>query len=348
VLERELYEKYRIYPDAIFHIGSDQIVEAGGEKYLIRPTDERMIKKVPEKNAMAQWLISQGDMDVAIFLPPDNRRHTVYIDGADSLIFQVQKPGDRQYRYRKTEGAGSRLAEFHNKGFGYTPNGKASARETSLTWKQRWERRLDQLEEWYMTKVQDPEKTLFDEDFFLTFPYYLGMSENAIQMMGEIEAAERASYQTPGYNTICHERFSEKSWLTLDEYNESRVKVPSDFTYDHYTRDIAEYLRSTWLDNETSRESAGKKINTFLNEYESVRSLSGTDQKRLFARLMFPIHYFKVIERYYQTLNDKEKIVMEQKALHIFNNSKEYEQLLALLVRRYRSLRRSGLPEWIV
>ncbi len=48
-------------------------------------------------------------------------------------------------------------------------------------WKALWEKRLDQLEKFWQSQVMNHPTDVFDQLFIESFPYYLGVAENAIQ-----------------------------------------------------------------------------------------------------------------------------------------------------------------------
>ncbi|SDZ60355.1 spore coat protein YutH [Evansella caseinilytica] len=343
MLEREMVDHFRIYPDEIVFIGDDQLVYANAETYLLRTIDDRTHQQLSEKISMAQWLTHQGETDIAIYMKPADKRNTLFIDGDDKVVFHI--PQQQMHDGSKKMSLGKRLARFHERGYSYSPKDKKVTAFLS-SWKERWEKRLDQLEHWYVKISQNPEKTAFDEQFCLTFPYFIGISENAIQMMADLAMNNTANQMTPA-KTICHERFQEHSWLTLEEEMESRVKVPTDFTYDHYARDLAEYIRTVWLEHDGN--SRGEEmIDTFLNHYESEHPLMLMDQQYLFARLLFPAHYYEKIEQYYQTGHQGKKALLQTDCLRLFHFSADYERLLTFICRRYPLLITGNvIPQWI-
>lgn len=78
----------------------------------------------------------------------------------------------------------------------------------------------------------------FDKLFIESFPYYLGLGENAIQYLADTELDDRPLPVDSG--TICHQRFTRETW-------ENAFSLPVDFVFDHGGRDIAECLRYDFL-----------------------------------------------------------------------------------------------------
>ncbi|MBU9713007.1 spore coat putative kinase YutH [Evansella tamaricis] len=341
MLEREVFQHFRIYPEEIMYIGEDLIIAAEGNRYLLRPING-MENTLQEKTLMGQWIQYFGDEDVATYLEPDGKKNTIHDNGINYAVFQL--PSETLSRKTEKRGLGQRLASFHQAGFSYTPQDKKQM-NSQLLWKERWERRVDQLESWYVTKTKDTKKSSFDKQFCETFPYFIGISENAIQLVANI-LIDDLSYQRVN-KSICHVKFQENTWITLNEGQESTVKIPTDFTHDHYTRDLAEYIRTIWVssENPSVREEI---ITSFLNEYESIQSLSQLDQKLLIARLLFPLHYFNTVEAYYRS-QEGERDRLEKKCESIFSNTADYEQLFVFLIKRYPKLNHiNSLPDWII
>ncbi|UCZ52542.1 spore coat protein YutH [Bacillus shivajii] len=344
MLDRQLFDHFRIYLDDVLYVGDDLYVLANGEEYLVRTVDDRALEQLNEQVNMANWLTSYSEHGVAQFIKPEGKKRTISIDGGEAVLFQLEKQQHRLAHSVTGEKVGAKLAKFHEKGLYYTPQQtKRSVSSGAIAWKERWERRLNQLENWYVRMRQESYKTPFDELFLVTFPYYIGLCENAIQMITDL-MIDKEEHLSKG-NTICHRRFHDCTWLTVREQEPSSIKVPTDFMYDHYTRDITEYVRSVWT-NEQSPNSL-QTIEAFLNDYESYHPLSLFDQTLLLARSMFPIHYFEEIETYYQTVHSEERNQLSERCTALLKNSAEYEKLFTYLTYRYPQLLESKhCPLW--
>ncbi|ADU31654.1 spore coat putative kinase YutH [Evansella cellulosilytica] len=338
MLERAMFDTFRIYPEQVMSVGDDQLILSDGVQYLLREIDSAMLNIIREKEAMAEWLEFYGEQDVAKLLRQDGKGRTLHVDGQEWIAFEI--PSSKTII--SDNNLGKRLAKFHQRGASYAPHQKSSQ---NLSWKAKWTKRLDQLENWFVYISNKSGKTYFDEQFCLTFPYFLGLSENAIQYITDMELDNQV--QTPPFYTICHVRFKSNTWLTLDETSTSRIKVPTDFTYDHFTRDIAEYIRNIWSEKGWS-EACKKEVLLFLKEYEMIHRLTSYEQKKLIARLMFPIHYFEMVEEYYQSNDEKQMRRREKECLHIFESASDYEELLKFIVDKFAQLHSNiELPHWI-
>lgn len=346
MLERPLYEQYRIDLKHVMNIGNDLIIDGSGEKYLIRYCSALERRKISEQFEMAQFLTYHGDPDVVLPIKTVNGHESTTIDGEEAIVYQFQGAlGDDHVRSDEDQSIGRRLARFHLLGEPYEPATSSNWRETWLSWKNRWIKRLDQLENWYVRKQQDPVKSEIDEIFLLSFPYFLGITENAIQMISDLQLNDPFSIREVRGNTVCHFRFHEGCWLTLDEQRIARYKVPADFVYDHFSRDVSEYVRHICLED-LSYSKKIKRIETFLHRYQSIRPFQKLDVYLFLIRTTFPVHYFDQIEAYYRTIDQKQKALLESDITSLFMQTEEYEYLLRHLSRLFFS-RDPYLPEWL-
>ncbi|MFP3360225.1 hypothetical protein R0K17_23205, partial [Planococcus sp. SIMBA_143] len=64
-----------------------------------------------------------------------------------------------------------------------------------------------------------------------------------------------------------------------------------DFVFDHPVRDLAEYTRGMLLSDAPSEE-----IVQFLHDYQSERPLSIFSWRLLYARLLYPVHFFDHVD----------------------------------------------------
>ncbi len=76
----------------------------------------------------------------------------------------------------------------------------------------------------------------FEKKMIEAFPYYSGLAENAIQYLVDTELDDNPGAEDSG--TICHQRMERDTWS-----EESLIRIPGDWVFDHAARDIAEYMR---------------------------------------------------------------------------------------------------------
>ncbi len=208
------------------------------------------------------------------------------------------------------------MAKFHERG--KTVPFKIERSSRIGQWKQLWEKRLEQIEKvWNDLLFQTPEDE-FEKMFIDSFPYYIGMTENAIQYLVDTEMDDEPNASDSG--TVCHERFSETAWGTR-----YYIKNPFDWVFDHRSRDLAEWTRERYFRNIQTYEL---ELNQFFTDYQACCSVIVFFMETIFSRLLFPLHYFECIENYYITQSEQEKRVLEEKLSKILRHSMEYERFL--------------------
>ncbi|RKQ29597.1 hypothetical protein [Oceanobacillus halophilus] len=171
------------------------------------------------------------------------------------------------------------LANFHQIGARY----QYQPREISSygAWKSLWIDKLTVFEA-KMEEEANQNPCAYYRLLMDVFPYVIGISENAIQYMNESEAETRF-----------HE--SDQGTITFNRYkNQLRNPIlwTDNLMYDHPARDIAEYIRYSLV-----RRDNQNNIITFLNDYQSVRPLSIFSLRLIYGRLLYPVHFYDLINR---------------------------------------------------
>lgn len=198
------------------------------------------------------------------------------------------------------------LAHFHEKNtiYPYEPQIASSYGK----WKTLWIHKLTKYEELIKEEAQ-AYPTVFYDHVMDVFPYFIGLSENAIQYVQECEFEHR--YHDVDQGTITFQRYRNQ----LSE----RVLWMNELFYDHPVRDIAEYIREKLLN---IGEEGLKDCLTFLNEYTAVRPLSPFSYRMLIGRLLFPIHFFDFLEHVLMT---KEPMKFYDQLLEVCEKQSLYE-----------------------
>ena len=131
-------------------------------------------------------------------------------------------------------------------------------------WKRLWENKIDNIE--YQQKHIEMKHPIIDE----SIGYFIGMSEAAISYLEEIRNKE--------YNLfVSHERVNVEE-TTLEYFN------PQNIIIDNRVRDMAEYLKSIFLNGEYDYNT----IQNFLIKAQLLEQ----EAKLLFCRLIYPSYYF--------------------------------------------------------
>jgi hypothetical protein len=170
-------------------------------------------------------------------------------------------------------------------------------------WKKLWEEKIDNFE-YYINYIQDKREE--DNEFY---DYFIGLGEAAISY---IELLDERKINNMDHQVITHNRINTKYTL-YDLYN------PFNIVVDHYTRDIAEYLKSSFFNKEKMNiENIIKNLN--LSEYASIL---------LISRLLFPTFFFDIYE-----LNSKEKVIKRKELINQMNRYESFVYNIILEIKK--------------
>lgn len=244
-----------------------------GSYYFIVPTTESAQVHI-EQSWFADYLIEQGYLRVAKPIP---NLQGGYLTEENSLHYIVLLA--KKYPTLESDIA-ARLAEFHQVGrkYPYMP------RYLSVygQWHVLWQEKLALYEAYYREHLDASPASSYQRLLIDTFPYLIGLSENAIQYVQETNQETRfSSIDQP---TIVFQRYNKQLDHTFIFANQ--------LVYDHPTRDIAEYIRPLLL-----KEKGNQLAADFLRRYEKHARLSTFGWQLLYARLLFPIQLFDAIDQ---------------------------------------------------
>lgn len=282
------------------------------QRYTVIPVYGRTEAEIEELQKMSDYLLLTGDDTVAAFVPTKSGKWVAYY--GDQPVVIVRSPVSP---YARNISIGRELAKFHQRGR-TCPIPVVHCRRIGQ-WKEFWGTRLDQMEQFWRSKMETGITAMFDRLFLESFPYYLGLAENAIQYVADAELDEEPV--GVDYATFCHERLPNAKWVEGKEQ-----KLATDWVYDHCARDLAEWVRHIYTKKgNVSVES----IRRFFREYQRIAPLSPFAWRLIYARLLFPLHYFECVEGYYMTDGERRKQAYEQMLRDIVGRSRENEQFLA-------------------
>ncbi|WHY71143.1 spore coat putative kinase YutH [Fictibacillus enclensis] len=292
MFERDVYHHYQLYCEGKRSISGYRYFVSGGEPYLVVPQKKITIDRIEEIVYFSDYLRYKGETGIAGLFPTMTNMPNANIEGESILLFKIEQ-SERDASEKKP--MGEELALFHRNGKDLPPPPVPTESYLFGSWALLWMNRVDQAKEWYLEVFAKPVKNEFDTLFLTTFPYFEGLSENAIQYIIDYNLED--SMREEEGPSIVHERFQENSWLQFDN---DYVKLPTGWVLDHPVRDIAEWIRSCVYQRNFSPDS----VTTFLDEYEKVTPLKREGWRLLYGRLLFPVWYFDMIENHYK--NERE------------------------------------------
>ncbi|CAH2714391.1 hypothetical protein BACCIP111895_01554 [Neobacillus rhizosphaerae] len=312
MLQKMLENQYGITAQEYVKLDSFDALRGNGWLYIISNPAGKEEDDIIELGKIAEHLRNYGDLHVPLFLPTkDGQLISEWEKNKYCVLANRQSDEPRKIRL------GRKLAKFHARGRRVPFQIERSSRIGQ--WKSLWEKRLEQMEKvWNGLLFQTPEDE-FERMFVDSFPYYLGLTENAIQYLVDTELDDEPLETDSG--TVCHDRFSQKTWG-----NHYMIKNPFDWVFDHRSRDLAEWTRERYFRN---FQTYDVDLRQFFAEYQSIEPLSSFSWRLLYSRIIFPLHYFECIENYYITRSEQEKKICEEQLSKILRQSSEYERFLA-------------------
>lgn len=141
-------------------------------------------------------------------------------------------------------------------------------------WSELWSKKIDYFE-YQIHELGKEKKVILN-----SFTYYIGLAENAISYLN----ATTKKYQMPDNAvSLSHKRMSFPN-LSQNFFN------PLCFIFDLRVRDIAEYIKDSFFENETD---AWIELNTFFK----LKRLTPYEYQMFYARLLYPSYYFDCYEK---------------------------------------------------
>jgi spore coat protein YutH len=334
MLQKMLENQYGIKVEEYLKLDTYDALRGNGWLYLISRPGGKEETDISELEKIAEHLRNYGDQHVPIFLPTKEGSLITTWEKDQYCVLANRQIENQQKKLK----LGRKLAKFHERGRRVPFQIERSSRIGE--WKGLWEKRLEQMEKvWNGLLFQTPEDE-FERMFIESFPYYMGLTENAIQYLVDSEIDDEPGGTDAG--TVCHERFTKSSW-GANYY----IKNPFDWVFDHRSRDIAEWTRERYFRN---IQTYDLELKQFYADYQSISPLSSFSWRLLYARLLFPLHYFDCIESYYITRSEQEKKVLEEDLSKILRQSTDYERFLGSFFQLTGApIKRLNLPqlEWL-
>ncbi|MFB1051167.1 hypothetical protein [Paraliobacillus sp. JSM ZJ581] len=279
-------------------VGDRQAYYVEGYYYFIIPTDD--IEHVHmEQSWFANHLIEQDYLRIA---KPIKNIQGVYISEENDQNYIALQAMKHPYETLDTP---TRLATFHSigKNYAYLPSYANAYGE----WQNLWEQKIKLYEAYYQSQLQVRPVTRYQRLLVDTFPYIIGVTENAIQYLNESNLETRFTLSDQG--CIAFKRYTNQL--------EQPFILSNQFIYDHPVRDVAEYIRPYFL-----KKDGHKEVVHFLEKYEDIAPLSIFSWRLLYARLILPIHLFDFIDQAIEESNSEETYFAYRKLL---DNQHNYE-----------------------
>ena len=180
-------------------------------------------------------------------------------------------------------------------------------------WGELWSTKNDYLE--YQMSMLGKNHPLIRE----SFSYYIGLGETAIQLVNSLEIKN-----TP--LVYAHKRINSND-KQYDLYN------PLNITIDIKIRDMAEYLKSLFFNN----QNIEKELTLYLNN----ENLTKEEYLLFLARMIYPTYYFDLYEEIITNRKNDEEIKK------ITDKVDDYEKIIKQIYHYYKSFMITPQIDWL-
>lgn len=311
MLQDVIYQNYGLVMERQEAEGHYHRFFSGDVLYTIVPLAEVDEGELMERLKLSHFMQQQGDRYVSSFVMSNEN---TYLSEENGNVFVLM--ANTLLEEPRESKMGSKLAKFHHRGHGFAEPVKVVNRIGK--WKELWENRIDTLEGVWREKLQGHPANEFEILFVESFPYYLGLGENAIQYLVDSEIDEEPANIDAG--TVCHERFYNDTWA-----GEYLVKNPFDWVFDHQSRDISEWIRQHY---QRFPHTSQPTMRQFMHEYQYYMPLSNFSWRLLYARLLFPVHYLEAVELYFRSGKLSDQKALEEQLENYLKQSHHHEDFL--------------------
>lgn len=311
MIKNILTSHYGIHVDEETRIDQYEACVTEGKLYTLIPVSQIEEDTINELESIANHLYQTGDYTVSTFLESKEGNIRTEVDDQTYCIL-----ANERLKVFHSRQLGKKLGKFHYRGRAV----QFGVQKISLMgqWKNLWEQRIDQMESFWTGMLYKQPESDFDRLFLESFPYYMGIAENAIQYLVDTELDDEPNAVDSG--TICYNRFTKNTWAK-DYY----IKNPFDWIFDHCGRDLAEWTRDRYFRN---IKTYHREVKEFYHDYQSIIPLSSFSWRLIYSRLLFPIHYVECVENYYSATNETDRLFHEDRLKKMLNQSADLEEFL--------------------
>lgn len=262
---------YNLSIDSFSSSNSNYYIKSGGETFMFYKTHKN-IKEIIDVYKLFNNINSNYSLNDTVYryfhkiiLNKDNLPYTII----DNNYYILLKVSNISNDYISIYDVGNMINSSANNIFFDNQLLKESYSLMRFDWENLWKNKIDYIE------YQLVHLGVQYNSILPIVHYFIGMGENAIYYVNRVlkTISGDFSFDINKKVTLCHKRLCCDTKL-FDFFN------PFNIVIDHYSRDVAEYLKSAFINDSYDFNT----IEVFISELP----FSSVDFNLLFARLLFP------------------------------------------------------------
>ena len=293
-----LHDAYGLHiQDEVTRFGRHSYID-GESLYFIIKLEKKEACYI-EQCMLARFLREQGCRQIA--LPIQNHHHSWITNTSHMYVIVFKLP---YMNVLEPSIPFQHLATFHkiSQTFPFEPQYMNDYGFWSTIWQDQVITMKRQVEKAIVLNNSTVLNTIIDN-----LPEFMRLSKLAIQLLTE---AENESYfNRTDKPAICFNRY--------EGQQQTPIILPIELVYDHPVRDIAEQIRYYVLHNTIHRDI---EVKEWLERYQAVQPLSTLGMRMLYARLLYPSHFWEMCDW-----------------MIAAPRSKKYVEVIERLIKRHRS-----------
>lgn len=302
-LSAKLKEKYGLHVYGSQEVGSRHELDTDSGTYYLFACPAAYRGKAKFIEQVEQHLAKEQ----GIYLLPSSKtyQNEGYFLHDDKLYYVKQgiRPGSLADEAYVT---GETLARFH-KATATFPGDKLFRSYSSFgNWPALWKQKIKQYDA-YRDQLDEEidEIAPFDEYLLTTYTYVRQLADTSVQYLSDSGYMRRAK-EAGKYGKVAFQNFDE-SFVLFTDAGEQLIAGEWNWILDMRSRDIAQWIKSDVRRNGWNEE----KVLAFLAGYTDVAPLADEEFAWVYALLLYPGRFLKMIETYKLIADDEEEEMEE-------------------------------------
>lgn len=248
---------YSLYPDEISYKSDKYFFEYLNNYYVLEPYD-RPISDIDCLYKINKQMLSRNILVHEIILNNENKILT-YINNSPYILMEIYINVNKQINIEEVS---------------FINNSSININCDKVLQRQNWVSLWETKNDYFEAQITEIEKKYLTLCSYAN--YYIGLAENAISYVRNISGLNEDVLLC-----ICHKRINYDNTL-FELYH------PINYIFDYRVRDIAEYIKSSFFNNEDAY--------LLVEKYFSTNYLSYKEALLFYGRLLYPSYFFDMYD----------------------------------------------------